>query len=136
MKILAVLMKYDYGVKERGYSYEYYNIFLPLCDELDSQNVILYDFYSDYKNKGVEVVGIVMESGEAEEIRQFMRAHRIKYTVALGNNKVVEEFGGVTGLPTTFIIDKQGKIVRKYEGFAPSIIDDIEIVLKENLGNS
>ena len=56
MKILAVLMEYDYGVKERGNSYEYYNIYLPLCDVYGTQNVMLYDFFSEYKTKGKKFV--------------------------------------------------------------------------------
>lgn len=52
MKILVVIMKYDYGVKERGYSFEYINVYKPLCDVYGEENVILYDFLSDYKEKG------------------------------------------------------------------------------------
>ena len=52
MKILVVLMKHDYGIKERGYSYEYINIYLPLCDVYGNDNVILYDFMSDFNSKG------------------------------------------------------------------------------------
>jgi len=52
MKILALLMQHDYGIKERGFSYEYLNIFLPLCDVYGKENIFLYDYFSDYKSKG------------------------------------------------------------------------------------
>ncbi len=45
-------MKYDYGVKERGYSFEYYNIYLPLCDVFGENNILLFDFYSEFKSSG------------------------------------------------------------------------------------
>jgi len=56
MKILVVLMKYDYGVKSRGNSYEYYNVYLPLCDVYGNENVLLFDFYNEYKNHGKSVM--------------------------------------------------------------------------------
>lgn len=52
MKIAVVCMKYDYGHKEHGYSYEYYNIFMPLVDVFGQENVIHFDFFSVFKEKG------------------------------------------------------------------------------------
>lgn len=43
-------MKYDYGVETRGFSFEYYNVYLPLCDIIGKENVILFDFFSEFKN--------------------------------------------------------------------------------------
>lgn len=54
MKIAAVLMQYDYGEKERGYSYEYINILLPLKDVFGDEGVVHYDFYNEFKNTGKE----------------------------------------------------------------------------------
>ncbi len=45
-------MKYDYGVAERGYSYEYNNLYLSLCDVYGKDNVYLFDFFSVYKEEG------------------------------------------------------------------------------------
>ena len=52
IKAFISVLKYDYGVKSRGYSYEYYNIYLPVCDLLGTENVYLFDFYSEYKSSG------------------------------------------------------------------------------------
>ncbi len=52
MKIAFVLMKYDYGVEKRGFSYEYFNVFMPAQDAFGKENVILFDFMSEYKNAG------------------------------------------------------------------------------------
>ena len=55
-KIIISIMKYDYGVEERGYSYEYYNIYLPLLDEFGEGNVLLFDYYSEFKSLGKSVM--------------------------------------------------------------------------------
>ena len=52
MKAAAIMMKYDYGDEHRGYSFEYYNIYLPMCDVLEEENVLLFDFYSEFKKRG------------------------------------------------------------------------------------
>ncbi len=51
-KALVAILKYDYGVESRGYSYEYNNIYLPICSLLGQSNVILFDFYSEFKSFG------------------------------------------------------------------------------------
>lgn len=52
MKAFISILKYDYGVKARGFSYEYYNIYLPICSLLGKDNVYLYDFYSEFQSLG------------------------------------------------------------------------------------
>jgi len=53
MKVLVALMLYDYGEKQRGYSYEYYNVFLPLKDQMGENQVILFDYYSKFLKSGL-----------------------------------------------------------------------------------
>ncbi len=56
IKALAVLMQHDYGVKERGPSFEYLNIYLPLCDIFGKENVLLFDFFDENKKNGKEAM--------------------------------------------------------------------------------
>lgn len=54
MKILIVLVKYDYGNEKRGYTFEYQNVYLPLCDVYGEQNVSIFDFMTELKKSGRE----------------------------------------------------------------------------------
>ena len=60
--------------------------------------------------RGVEVVGVVFESGEPKEVQDFVREHRVTYRQLLGNDDMAEAFGGNHGFPTTFVIDQNGLI--------------------------
>jgi thiol-disulfide isomerase/thioredoxin len=60
--------------------------------------------------RGVEVVGVVFDSGEPKEIQDFVREHRVTYRQLLGNDDMAEAFGGNQGFPTTFVIDANGVI--------------------------
>jgi peroxiredoxin len=68
------------------------------------------DFWNKNKSRGVEVVGVVVDSGEPEEILEFMRDYEIPYRQVLGNDEVVEAYGVTRGLPMTFVIDATGQI--------------------------
>ncbi len=52
MKIFVALLKYDYGIIKNGLSYEYYNVYLPLCDAFGVDNVVLFDYLTEVKQKG------------------------------------------------------------------------------------
>jgi thiol-disulfide isomerase/thioredoxin len=86
----------------------------------------------EYKGKPVEVVGITIES-PYDDIKPKVEETGIKYTVLVGNDKVVEGFGGIFGFPTTFVVTKDFQIYRKYIGALPDkdarIKKDIERLL-------
>jgi peroxiredoxin len=68
------------------------------------------EFWRKNQGKGVEVIGVVFESGEPQEIQDFVRENRIPYRQLLGDDKLQEAFQANQGFPTTFVIDGQGII--------------------------
>lgn len=76
-----------------------------------------------YKEKGFAIVGISLDQGGAEVVKAFNQEFKVNYTSLMGNEEVVRAFGGVRGIPTSFLIDREGRIVNKHVGF----------VSKENL---
>jgi peroxiredoxin len=84
------------------------------------------DFWNRNRSRGVEVVGIVVDSGEPSEIEDFVREHRIPYRQLLGNDAVVDAFGAGQGLPTTFVIDGKGTIVQKMVGSSPGKFEKLQ----------
>ena len=48
-----------------------------------------------------------------------MKQFSMNYPVVMGDDKIIEDFGGISAIPTTFVIDKSGKITAKHIGFAP-----------------
>ncbi len=74
------------------------------------------DMYNQYRNQGLEVVGVAMDEDGVEAVRPFYEEYKMNYRVVIGNDDVANQFGGIFGLPTTFIIDRDGKIVSKHMG--------------------
>jgi peroxiredoxin len=77
------------------------------------------EFWKRNQARGVEVIGVVFDSGEPQEIQDFVRENRIPYRQLLGTDKVQEEYGANRGFPTTFVIDGQGVIRSKTLGSPP-----------------
>ena len=69
-----------------------------------------------YREKGLQVVGIVLGSGSAENVGKSVQKHGINYVILMGNNKVTQDYGGIRGVPTTFLIDRRGNIQKSYVG--------------------
>ena len=78
------------------------------------------DFYRKNRARGIEVIGIVMDSGSAQEIDEFVREHEIPYRQLLGDEQTGDAFGVTQGYPTTFVIDGSGKIRSKMLGSPPT----------------
>jgi len=94
------------------------------CDPCKAEVPHFNKLNDEFQGKDVEVVGIAIESPH-DEIKPTMDKVGIKYTVLVGNDAVVDGFGGVIGYPTTYIVTKDWKIYKKYLGALPDKEDRI-----------
>ena len=74
------------------------------------------DLYNEYKDEGLEVIGVALDRN-VERVGPFAEEIGINYTVLLGNRDVTDLYGGIMSIPTTFILDRDGKIRKKYIGY-------------------
>ena len=74
------------------------------------------EFWRKNQPRGVEVIGVVMDSGSPQEISDFVRENKIPYRQLIGDEKTAESFGVNQGYPTTFVIDGKGIIRTKMLG--------------------
>lgn len=69
-----------------------------------------------------------MDEGGADVVKPFAQQSGMNYTVVLADDKTAQAFGGIEAIPTTFIIDREGRIVTKHLGFTEK--DEFEKELK------
>lgn len=79
-----------------------------------------------YRDQGLVVIGISMDDGP-EPVREFYREFRMNYPVALGDEKVGALYGGIFGLPTTFLIGRDGRIYSKHVGATETAVFEEEV---------
>lgn len=78
----------------------------------------LEDFQRTYKNRGFEVVGVSMDDDGWKAILPFAAEKKINYRILLGDDKTGDQYGGVEALPTTFLIDRDGRIAKSFVGLS------------------
>ena len=91
------------------------------------------EFWRKNQSRGVEVVGIVMDSGSPDEILDFVREYKIAYRQLLGDEEIAAAFGVNQGFPTTFVIDGQGMIRSKILGSPPTKFDKLQKTVDDAL---
>ncbi len=83
--------------------------------------------YAAYKDKGVEIVGVSLDQQGPSIVKPFVARYQMNYPVLMGTQKIVNDFGGVTGIPTAFVISQDGKIYKKYVGLYPGSVYEQDI---------
>jgi peroxiredoxin len=68
-----------------------------------------------YGAAGLEIVGVSMDDSATPVKRAYEKYH-FNYPVVMGDAQLGERFGGVLGLPLSYLIDPQGRIVARYQG--------------------
>jgi peroxiredoxin len=68
-----------------------------------------------YRVRGFQVLVISMDDTD-KALRDFYRQYKMNYPVVAGSAKIAEAYGGILGLPTTFLIGRDGRIRAKYSG--------------------
>ncbi len=90
----------------------------------------LIDIQKQYKNK-VAVIGVSLDTDTKKNVVPFIKNIGINYPIVYANEKIVNDYGNIEAIPTTFIIDKKGNITQRYVGLQPKfkLIEDINKLL-------
>lgn len=77
---------------------------------------------TEYKDRGFEVIGVsISERPDAglsveEHVAAFAREKGLNYPLVIGNDQLVGAYGGIESIPTTFIVDREGKVAQVISG--------------------
>jgi len=85
----------------------------------------LIQLYKTYRESGFELVGMNVDKGDGDAVRRFVKSMDIPYPVVTAPEDLVRSYR-VTGIPATFLIDKEGKIREKVVGFSGTIAQQLD----------
>jgi len=108
------------------------NFWATWCPPCRDETPGLVRLYRDYQPKGVEVVGISMDDDPHEAVPPFLRRFNIPYRV-LVPGRGFDLANQIDSLPTTLLIDRQGRIAKVYIGAIPQaeVENELDELLKE-----
>lgn len=106
------------------------NFWATWCGPCISELPTLESWQAQFGSQGLQVIGISMDDSAAP-VRAAYSKYRMNYPVVMGDEHLGEAYGGVLGVPVTFLINRKGIVVRRYEG--PVNVKRIEADMRELL---
>ncbi|MDH5201939.1 MAG: TlpA family protein disulfide reductase [Nitrospirota bacterium] len=110
---------------------QFWATWCPLC-----RNFIrdLGPVYEQYKGKGFHILAISVDTGQdiKNKIAAFAVQHNMNYHILLGDKKTASSYS-VNGIPTSFLVDKEGRIRNYYLGYQPEFSKELNKNIEELL---
>ena len=107
------------------------NFWATWCRPCVAETPHLVDLYKNYRERGLMVLGVSVDQNPRSVLQPFVQRYRINYPILLNDQRAAAAYGGVTSIPTTFLIDRQGMIRKQYVGYQQKSI--VEEAIKELL---
>ncbi len=81
----------------------------------------------------LQIIGLDVDDDDVAEVKKFVEKNGINYPVGMATNEIRMQYGGVAALPTSFVLDKEGRVVQKHEGLRNPLLYEYEIRSLSNL---
>ena len=92
------------------------NFWATYCEPCKVEMPWFVELQKEYGPQGFQIVGVAMDDASTEDIAKFAMAMGVNYPILIGKESVGESYGGVGVLPTTFFLDRDGKIIAREFG--------------------
>jgi thiol-disulfide isomerase/thioredoxin len=102
------------------------NFWATWCGPCRAEIPDLVDLQKRYRDQ-LEIIALATDEDDPDEVRRFILQSGINYRVAMASDEVRRDYGGVAALPTSFVIDAQGRIVQKHVGLNDPAVYELEV---------
>ena len=94
----------------------------PPCREEIPDLIALQERYKDK----LQIVGVSQDSGNVDSVRRFATEHGMNYPTVMSSAEIEQRFPGIYALPTSFVLDRDGRIAQKHVGLLNASLTDLE----------
>jgi peroxiredoxin len=101
--------------------------FATWCPPCMQEVPALIELHTQFSKANFSVVGLSVDEGGADVVAKLVEKRSINYPVLMADAATARNFGGVVGIPTSFLINKEGNVVKKYPGYVPHAILEQDI---------
>jgi cytochrome c biogenesis protein CcmG/thiol:disulfide interchange protein DsbE len=102
------------------------NFWATWCGPCQAEIPDLIALQQKYKDK-LQIIGLTVDDDDVEMIKQVVARARINYPIGMTSPEVRKQYGGIAALPTSFVLDTEGRIVQKHEGLRDPALYETEI---------
>ncbi len=108
------------------------NFWATWCEPCKIELPWLVELQKKYGPEGLQIIGVADDESGEKSISAFAQKMGINYPILLGTDQVADQYGGLDGLPTSFFIDRSGKVVDVLIGIDSE--SRLEDSIKKSLG--
>ncbi len=101
--------------------------FATWCPPCMQEVPALMDLQQQFSKSNFSVVGLSVDQGGPAIVAKLVEKRSINYPVLMADEATARNFGGVVGIPTSFLVNKKGNVVKKYPGYAPHAVLEQDI---------
>jgi thiol-disulfide isomerase/thioredoxin len=102
------------------------NFWATWCGPCRAEIPDLVELQNKYKDR-LQIIGLVVDDDDPDAIKKFVEQFAINYPVAIATDTLRMEYGGIPALPTSFLLDAEGRVVQKHEGLHDPVLYEVEI---------
>lgn len=102
------------------------NFWATWCGPCRAEIPDLVALQEQYKDQ-LQIIGLDVDDDDAAEVQKFVTENGIDYPVAMVPEKVRTAYGGIPALPTSFVLDTEGRVVQKHVGLWNPIVYETEV---------
>lgn len=93
------------------------NFWATWCPPCRKEIPSLIRLHQENSGKGFSVIGISMDKSAPDKVAKFVKKITVNYPIALGTNEIATSFGASGAIPSTFLVNASGMIVKRYPGY-------------------
>jgi len=101
------------------------NFWATWCPPCRAEIPDLIALQAKYRDR-LQVIGISQDEAGVEVVKRFATEHDINYPIVMASPELDKLFPGVSALPTSFVIDRDGRIVQKHVGMLTARLTEAE----------
>src|SRR5271163_4002057 len=109
------------------------NFWATYCGPCKIEMPWFVELQNEYGPQGFQIIGVAMDDASTEDIAKFAKEMGVNYPILIGKDSVAESYGGVGVLPTTYFLDRDGKLITREFGLRgrSDFVDDIKKALSQ-----
>lgn len=93
--------------------------FATWCPPCRQEIPTLIKLQKKFSSKGFSVIGLSVDEKGPKVVVKLIKKEKINYPVLMSDSRTAKGFGGIAGIPTSFLVNRQGEIVKRYPGYVP-----------------
>ncbi len=128
---------WKYRANWQDYPLTIVNFWATFCAPCKTEMPALQDLFAKHNREKLAVVGVVLDPAHDAEVGKFAADLGVSYTLVRGSSDISNTWGGIGFLPTTFLVNERGRIVRRYVGATPEAVEalraDVEAFFQDRV---